>query len=153
MKERVRFVTDWERDLYSMVKLCERYGVSRKTGYKWVDRYEQEGPAGLSERSRAPHHCPHRITDDVAAAICAGRATASQLRPREESAGATHRDAAAEPGPWSPARDGGARAHNHLDRKAVLIDGQQCSSGDATEGNCRRCGRIVGDLSLPGEPW
>jgi putative transposase len=73
MKERMRFITDWERDLYSMVELCERYGVSRKTGYKWVERFEQEGPDGLGERSRAPHHCPHRIAADVAAAICAGR--------------------------------------------------------------------------------
>jgi putative transposase len=73
MNERMRFVTDWERDLYSMVELCERYGVSRKTGYKWVERYEREGPDGLRERSRAPHHCPHRISSEVAAAICAGR--------------------------------------------------------------------------------
>jgi putative transposase len=73
MKERLRFVTDGERDLYSMVELCERYGISRKTGYKWVERYEREGPDGLRERSRAPHHCPHRIAADVAAAICAGR--------------------------------------------------------------------------------
>src|SRR5258705_11344926 len=73
MKERMRFVTDRERDLYSMVELCERYGVSRKTGYKWIARYEREGPAGLGERSRAPHHCPHRIAADVAAALCAGR--------------------------------------------------------------------------------
>lgn len=73
MKERMRFVTDWERDLYSMVELCERYGVSRKTGYKWIARYEGEGPDGLRERSRAPHHCPHRISTDVSAAICAGR--------------------------------------------------------------------------------
>jgi len=73
MKERLRFVTDWERALYSMVELCERYGVSRKTGYKWIDRYELDGPDGLGERSRAPHHCPHRIAADVAAAICAGR--------------------------------------------------------------------------------
>ena len=73
MKERMRFVTDWERDLYSTVELCERYGVSRKTGYKWIERFEREGPDGLRERSRAPHHCPHRIAADVAAAICAGR--------------------------------------------------------------------------------
>ena len=39
MKERMRFVTDWERDPYSMVELCERYGVSRKTGHKWIARY------------------------------------------------------------------------------------------------------------------
>jgi len=73
MNERMRFVTDWERDLYSMVELCERYGVSRKTGYKWIARYEREGLDGLRERSRAPYHCPHRIAADVAAAICAGR--------------------------------------------------------------------------------
>ena len=73
MKERMRFVTDWEGDLYSMVELCERYGVSRKTGYKWIDRYERDGPEGLRERSRAPHHCPHQIAAEVAAAICAAR--------------------------------------------------------------------------------
>jgi transposase InsO family protein len=73
MKERMRFITDWERDLYVMVELCERYGVSRKTGYKWIERYDREGPDGLRERSRAPRHCPHRIAADVAAAICAGR--------------------------------------------------------------------------------
>ena len=61
MKERMRFVTDWERGLYSMVELCERYGVSRKTGYKWIGRYEGDGPDGLRDRSRAPHHCPHRM--------------------------------------------------------------------------------------------
>jgi putative transposase len=46
MKERMRFVTDWERELYSMVELCERYGISRKTGYKWIERCEREGPDG-----------------------------------------------------------------------------------------------------------
>src|SRR5215470_4885988 len=73
MKERMRFVTDWERDLYSVVELCERYGISRKTGYKWLARYEGEGVDGLRERSRAPRQCPHRIAADVAEAICAGR--------------------------------------------------------------------------------
>src|SRR6266851_5273955 len=73
MKERMRFVTDRERGLYSMVELCERYGVSRKTGYKWLARYGREGPDGLHERSRAPHHSPHRIAADVATAICGGR--------------------------------------------------------------------------------
>jgi putative transposase len=73
MKERMRFATDWERGLYTMVELCERYGVSRKTGYKWVERYEREGPDGLRARSRAPHGCPHQIAEEVAEAICAAR--------------------------------------------------------------------------------
>ena len=54
-----------------MVELCQRYGVSRKTGYKWLGLYEREGPDGLHEQSRAPHHCPHRIAGKVASAICA----------------------------------------------------------------------------------
>jgi len=73
MKERMRFVTDVERGLYSMMELCERYGVSRKTGYKWLARYEEEGADGLRERSRAPHHCPHRIAPAIADAICGAR--------------------------------------------------------------------------------
>jgi hypothetical protein len=73
MNEPMRFITDRERELYSMVELCERYGVSRKTGYKWVERYEREGLDGLREQSRAPHHCPHRMAADVATAICAAR--------------------------------------------------------------------------------
>jgi transposase InsO family protein len=73
MIERMRFITDWERDLYSMVELCERYGVSRRIGYKWLERYEAEGADGLRDRSRAPHHCPHRMPPAVAEAICAVR--------------------------------------------------------------------------------
>ena len=73
MKQRTRFVVEVERGLYSMSELCERYGISRRTGYKWLDRYEANGPAGLQERSRAPHHCPHRIDAGMAAAIVEAR--------------------------------------------------------------------------------
>ena len=52
MKERMRFIADAERGLYSMSELYERYGISRRTGYKWLDRYEVLGPTGLVERSR-----------------------------------------------------------------------------------------------------
>lgn len=41
--------------------LCERYGISRQTGYQLKRRYEAEGPSGLEERSRAPHR-PGRTT-------------------------------------------------------------------------------------------
>jgi putative transposase len=51
MKERMRFVTDWERGLYSMVELCARYGVSRKTGYKWL--LGQRGMAAGAEQFSA----------------------------------------------------------------------------------------------------
>lgn len=57
-----------------MTELCDRYGISRKTGYKWLERFEEAGRAGLRDRSRAPHHCPHRIAPEVARLICAARA-------------------------------------------------------------------------------
>ena len=36
-------------------ELCRRFGISRSNGYKWLDRYLAEGPAGLVDRSRRPH--------------------------------------------------------------------------------------------------
>ena len=44
-----------------MSSLCLRYGISRKTGYKWLSRYKQEGVGGLEERSRTPHRVAERI--------------------------------------------------------------------------------------------
>ena len=65
MRERMRFVGDFERELFSMTELCERYGISRVTGYKWIERFEEEGLDGLKDRSRAPASCPHRTDAQV----------------------------------------------------------------------------------------
>jgi transposase InsO family protein len=73
MEQRERFVSDHQVALYTMVELCTRYGISRKTGYKWLARFTAAGRQGLQERSRAPHVCPHRIADAVAAVLCAAR--------------------------------------------------------------------------------
>src|SRR5881628_2722906 len=73
MKERMHFVADWDRELYAVTELCARYGISRKTGYKWIARYVHAGVAGRAEQSRAPHRCPHRIAPAVAAAIVGAR--------------------------------------------------------------------------------
>ena len=73
MEQRERFVRDDRLALYTMTELCDRYDISRKTGYKWLARFDAGGRAGLSDRSRAPHRCPHRITDHVAELICLAR--------------------------------------------------------------------------------
>ena len=94
MKERMRFVAEAERGLYSMSELCERYGISRRTGYKWLDRYEVHGPAGLQERSRDPHHCAHRISAGMATAIVEVRRQHPSWGPRKLLAWLEERQAA-----------------------------------------------------------
>ena len=54
MDERMRFVIRL-KDGESMTSLCREFGISRKTGYKILDRYEQCGVEGLSDRARRPH--------------------------------------------------------------------------------------------------
>jgi putative transposase len=73
MEQRERFIRDWQLGLYTMTELSARYGVTRKTGYKWLARFDEGGRLALGDRSRAPHHCPHRIPDDIAQVICAAR--------------------------------------------------------------------------------
>ena len=73
MEERLRFVMEAESDVFEMDELCQRYGVSRKTGYKWLQRYRQEGVAGLQDRSRAPLKCPHRTPEAIADVLIEGR--------------------------------------------------------------------------------
>lgn len=70
---------EWERraDFVEVVALvgnvaevCRRFGISRKTGYKWLRRYEAEGDGGLGDRSRRPHSSPSRTPLWVEEAVC-----------------------------------------------------------------------------------
>lgn len=65
MYERQRFVLDAEHTSASFAELCRRYGVSRKTGYKWLDRYTRFGPESLADRSHRPQQCPHATSPAV----------------------------------------------------------------------------------------
>jgi transposase len=53
----------------SISELCRRYGIHRKTGYKWLQRYTQEGDAGLCDRSRRPQGQPRRSAESVEQAV------------------------------------------------------------------------------------
>jgi Homeodomain-like domain len=57
--------------------------VSPKTGYKWIDRYERQGPAGLPEHSRAPPRCARRIAAAIAGANMERRRQHPRWRPRK----------------------------------------------------------------------
>jgi transposase len=56
-----------------MTEACRQYGVSRKTGYKWLQRYRAEPEAGLRDRSRRPQHSPERTNAAVEQAVLAVR--------------------------------------------------------------------------------
>lgn len=73
MDERVRFIVDLESAAFTMSELCAVYGISRKTGYKWAQRYLEEGWDGLKDRSRAPHSCPHRTDPEYVEWLLAER--------------------------------------------------------------------------------
>jgi len=63
--ERHHFVQDLDSGHWTMTELCVRYGISRVTGYKWLDRYRQSGPGGLCDHSRAPRSCPHQTPEEL----------------------------------------------------------------------------------------
>lgn len=65
MDQRRSFVRDYESGQWSMSELCERYLVSRPTGYKWIRRAAEGGDTALAELSRAPRSCPHRTPEDI----------------------------------------------------------------------------------------
>jgi len=65
MDQRLDFVREYETGLFTMTELAAQYGISRKTGYLWVDRYEAAGVRGLADRSRRPHHSPQATDPEV----------------------------------------------------------------------------------------
>lgn len=71
MDQKIQMVGDWLNEEYTITQLSKMYGVSRKTIYKWLGRYEREGPPGLSEQPRAPkchpNATPFEITREIVA--------------------------------------------------------------------------------------
>lgn len=60
MDERIKFIAACrEPSEDNFAALCRRFGISRKTGYNWVQRYEERGPEGLMNRPSIARHCPH----------------------------------------------------------------------------------------------
>ena len=83
MEQRERFIADAQRGHLTRTELCQRYGISRKTGYKWLRRHAGEGLAGLQDRSHAPHTCPHRMAPVIAQLVLAARQKHPDWGPRK----------------------------------------------------------------------
>ena len=65
MQQRLEFVREYETGLFMMTELAGQYGISRKTGYKWVERYAAAGAEGLRDQSRRPHESPHATDPEL----------------------------------------------------------------------------------------
>jgi len=61
VSERMKFILDVRRGECSIAEACRLAGISRKTGYKWLDRYDEGGALALLDRSRAPHEHPNAV--------------------------------------------------------------------------------------------
>ncbi len=69
MSLRLEFIHLAELENANISELCRRFGISRKTGYKWIQRYREEGESGLADRSRRPHHSPKRTSAEIEAEV------------------------------------------------------------------------------------
>lgn len=61
-QQRWRFLKLWRANKTALAELCRRFGISRKTAYKWIARFELEGRRGLHDRSRRAHGIHNRPT-------------------------------------------------------------------------------------------
>ena len=66
---RMEFVLIAREPFISISETCRQFKISRKTGYKWLKRYESDGLLGLYDRSRRPHSTPLAVSGDVVVAL------------------------------------------------------------------------------------
>jgi putative transposase len=94
--QRADLVREYRSGLFTMTELAAQYGVSRRTGYKWVAAYEAHGWAGLQDQSRRPHHSPQATDEDVVEVLLAIRRRHPRWGPKKLLAVAQrgHRDVA-----------------------------------------------------------
>jgi transposase InsO family protein len=83
MEERMKFVTYYLTGEWSMTLLCWEFGISRKTGYKIIQRFVEEGVDGLKDRSRARHNHANAISESVEATVLEARQSHPTWGPRK----------------------------------------------------------------------
>lgn len=96
MEQRLQFIREYETELFTMTELAAEYGISRKTAYKWLERYVATGPLGLHDHSRRPHHSPHATDADRGEQLLALRRRHPRWGAKKLLAVAARRDPAAE---------------------------------------------------------
>jgi putative transposase len=82
-EQRERFLEDYRLNYYSLSELAERFNISRKTAYKWIDRFNNYGKQGYQELSRRPHSCPWQADPNIAEQLIGLRKAHRSYGPRK----------------------------------------------------------------------
>ena len=69
MELKEQFITEMLKEEIPFSHLCKKFGISEKTGYKWKNRFFEQGKSGLYEQSREPNSHPNQIDGDTAAEL------------------------------------------------------------------------------------
>ena len=140
MDQRVLFVADYLREQYNFSQLCARYSVSRKTGYKWVERYLDSGVDGLGERSRRPLSQPTQVPYAIREAIVQLRGSrATELGPKKIQASLRTRF------PDQPVPSV-STIYNVLKRAGLVVPRR-------TRARVARSGALTADIAEPNGLW
>ena len=83
MTEKERFATLAQTGRFTVGELCHDFGISRKTGHKYLKRYRSEGRDGLADRSRRPRNSPNATVRSVEALILKERRKHPTWRPKK----------------------------------------------------------------------
>jgi transposase InsO family protein len=93
MEQRLEFIREYETELFTMTELAAQYGISRKTAYKWLARYETDGASGLIDHSRRPGVNPNATDPELVEALLAVRRRHPRWGPKKLLAVARRGDA------------------------------------------------------------
>jgi transposase InsO family protein len=153
MSIREEFVVLASVDDANVSSLCRRFGISRRTGYKWIARHRVGGAAGLADRSRRPRGSPSRSGEAIEQLVVSVRTEHPAWGPRKLRRVLLNRghDAAALPAPSTigqillrqglidPAASAGHRAFVRFEKQhpnelwqmdfkghVAMLDGQRC---------------------------
>jgi transposase InsO family protein len=69
MQQRIEFIRDWLKKTHSVSELCALYGISRKTAYKWIDRYMKDGPDWAMDRGHEAAVVHNKTPEEVERAL------------------------------------------------------------------------------------
>lgn len=83
MDEKFQFIGYYLNKEWSVAALCREFGISRKTGYKYIQRYEEIGLDGLKEQSKAPYHHPNAVSENSQEVILSLRSAHPSWGPKK----------------------------------------------------------------------